>query len=174
MEQNFNNIVNDFLKPLDNYWVRTILLAVLTLYGAGIVQQSGFEKVYSNPIVRVVSMFLLVWLGNKDPAMALVVAMAFISSLTILSSPTLSEKFEGPLNSIYPGCLNIKVTDLLESFNNDKDALIYAMLFSRVPGDIKLNDYYAPLIGTYLLSKGYLLKSPCTPPTVDDVMDRTF
>jgi hypothetical protein len=55
--------------------------------------------------------------------------------------------------------LNITVCDLLESFKNDKVALIDAMLVSRVPGNITITDCNAPLIATYLIDNGFAIEN---------------
>ena len=128
------------------------------------------SQLFSNVYVRLAVCFLIVWTGNHDPAVAIAVAVAFIAVINVANKNGPFEMFEGPQTAIYPGCTNITVYDLLESFKNDTDALRTAMLQSRVPGDVKLTDEYAPLIGTYLLSRGFVLKTPCSPPTVDQNM----
>jgi len=110
---------------------------------------------------------MIIWIANKDPGIAVLAAVVFVVTLNLSTGRGVFENFEGPTTAIYPGCMNIKVYDLLESFKNDKTALMNAMLVARVPGDIKVTDYYAPLIATYLLNKGFALKSPCTPPGVE-------
>ena len=58
--------------------------------------------------------------------------------------------------------------DLLDSFDNDKEQLLNAMVVSRIPQDVRVNDYYAPMIATYLLNYGFALKSPCVWPKQEE------
>lgn len=133
---------------------------------AGHVLPDSTKKLFTNVYVRLAVCFLIVWTGNRDPVVAIAVAVAFVAVMNVVNKKGPFETFEGPQTAIYPGCMNITVYDLLESFKNDKDALLMAMMQARVPGDVKVNDEYAPLIATYLLSHGFILKSPCTPPGV--------
>jgi len=168
----FNNAVNPILEPLDNPIIRPLLLIFLTIYGtmAHPALPSSWKQAFDNIFFRIAYMALLIWMAKKDPGIAIVAAVVFIVIINLANGKSAFERFqgledfEGPATAIYPGCTNMTVADLLESFKNEKDALLNAMLVSRVPGDVKLTDQMAPLIGTYLLNKGFVLKSPCTPP----------
>lgn len=164
----FNNVVNSNVSLLEKPEVRAALTLALVLYGnlARPVLPDATAKLFGNVYVRLIVCFLIVWTGNRDPLVSLAVAVSFIAIINVINDKQPFETFEGPQTAIMPGCMNITVYDLLESFKNDKDALFTAMQQARVPGDIKLNDEYAPLIATYLLSRGFILKSPCTPPGV--------
>lgn len=115
-------------------------------------------------------MALILWTGNQDPATSLTVALLFVMVLNVVNKKPLFERFrvlerfDGPKTSIFPNCLNFTVYDLLESFKNDKNALLQAMLASRVPQNLKVVDENAPLIATYLINYGFRLKQPCGPP----------
>lgn len=167
----FNNQANQILEPLNDPTIRTFLMIFLATCGglaAPSIAKAKYAWIFDKTIFRVAFLTMLLWIGNHDPGVSLGVAMVFLAVMTSLSGKSLSfEMFEGPATAIYPGCMNMTVFDLLESFKNDKEALMNAMLVSRVPGDVKVTDYYAPLIATYLLSRGFTLKSPCTPPGVE-------
>lgn len=172
--EEINEPINSILDPLftQSGYTRLVLMLFLAVYGG--LAKPPFPPqlaslVNSYPF-RVLMLALLVWIANKDPGVAIVSSMALIAVFNAASGKGLFETFEGPTNAIYPGCMNITVFDLLESFKNDKTALLNAMLVARVPGDVKLTDYYAPLIATYLLNKGFILKAPCTPPGVSQTM----
>ena len=168
----FNDQVNGILSPLDNPPVRAALLLFLVLYG-GLAAPSfptSVRHIFDNIFFRILVLAVILWTGNKDPALSMAVATAFIASVNLANQKKPFERFEnfeGPATAIFPGCMNITVYDLLESFKNDKDALTNAMLVSRVPGDVKITDYYAPLIATYLLNRGFTLKAPCSPPGIE-------
>lgn len=170
---NVNQTVNNVLNPLQDPNLRGALLIFLMLYG-GLAAPSlpkTWKAKFDNIYFRVIMLALIVWITNKDPAVGIVSAIVFIVILNLASGKEVFENFEGPVTAIYPGCMNMTVYDLLESFKNDKNALYNAMMVARVPGDIKVTDYYAPLIATYLLNKGFTLKAPCSPPGVDQRMD---
>lgn len=169
----FNNSTSGFLAPLDGPIARPLIFLFIILY-AGLVAPQLPDTVknwYSHPAFRIAFMFLILYTGNKDPAVSIAIAVAFLVIVNLANNKGAFETFEGPQTAIYPGCMNIKLFDLLESFKNDKEALMNAMLVSRVPQDVKLIDYYAPLIATYLLNHGFILKSPaCQPPGVTERM----
>lgn len=160
-----NDTVNPLLSILDNEYVRPVLILLLVLYG-GLAKPLMPNKfwIIDNIYFRAVGLSLIAWVATHDPFVAVAAAVFLIGVTNTLQGKSLFETFQGPATAIYPGCMNITVFDLLESFNNDKEALLNAMVVSRVPGDIKVTDYYSPLIATYLLNHGFNLKSPCKPP----------
>lgn len=169
---NFNHLTNQVFSPLDEPYVRSGVLLFLILYGglAAPAFPANLRSKVDNVVVRILWLAGIVWIAKKDPGIAIASAVVFIVLMNLSGgkSPFENfENFEGPATAIYPGCMNIKMYDLLESFKNDKAALLNAMLVARVPGDVKLTDYYAPLIATYLLNKGFALKAPCAPPGVE-------
>ena len=169
---NFNQSVNNVLDPVQDSNLRGAILIFLILYGSlaapslPATWKNKFDSIY----FRVIMLALIVWITNKDPGVGITAAVVFIVVLNLASGKGAFERFEGPTTAIYPGCLNMTIYDLLESFKNDKGALLNAMFAARIPADVKLDNYYAPLIATYLLNKGFTLKSPCTPPGVDQKM----
>jgi hypothetical protein len=166
----FNSRVNTVLSPLDNPNVKAVLTLFLILYG-GLAAPSFpqlFHKVAGTAAFRIVFMFLIVYIANHDPAMAILASLGFLATLNVLNGRKFFENFEGPQTAVYPSCMNVKLYDLLEAFKNDKDALLSAMQVSRVPMDVRLDDYYAPIIATYLLNRGYTISKSCAPPGVND------
>lgn len=76
------------------------------------------------------------------------------------------EAFElvSPESNIYPGCSKITLDDLLSIFDGNKEQLAKAMYASGVPLNLKLNNYDAPLIATYLINFGYSVNGSCSAP----------
>lgn len=130
----------------------------------------GVAKLFQNFAFRLLVLFFILWTGNRNPGMSLTLAFAFLTVVNLASGkgPFESfekvEQFEGPETAVIPSCLNMTTYDLLESFGNDKTKLMTAMLSSRVPQNLPINDLYAPLIATYLVNHGWTLKAPCGPP----------
>lgn len=171
---NWNQSANSVLKPLLSPHVKPVLVLFLVLYGSLAVPNMPPKiKAYANTFwFKLIFLSMLLWIGDADPGLAIAAAVMFMGVINVTAGRGLFEsfsasEFEGPATAIYPGCMNMTVYDLLESFKNDKDALMNAMLVSRVPGNVTITDYYAPLIATYLLNKGFALKAPCAPPGVD-------
>ena len=169
---NFNNTVNNVLDPLNDPNIRSAVMLFLVLYGglAAPALPPSWKGKFDNIFFRFGMLAMILWTGSRDPGVAIVAAVVFIVVLNIAGGKGAFERFEtfeGPATAIYPGCMNMKVYDLLESFKNNKDALLSAMQVARVPGDVKVTDLYAPLISTYLMNKGFTLKAPCSPPGVN-------
>lgn len=162
----FNMDVNNALGFLSGEKVKAIVsLFVLSYAVLGAPFLPGaVVKHFDTFWFRLVFCALIVYMARQDPKLAIVVSVTFCILLNLINKKGPFENFEGPQTAIYPGCLNITVYDLLESFNNDRESLLNAMLVSKVPGDVTVTDYYAPLIATYLLAQGFVLKAPCRPP----------
>ena len=159
-----NNQVNRTLRPIFQRDILAILFLLVTLYGTNMLPQPCDSSIgyMQHPIVRFVFIGLAAYTGSRDTNMSILLASAITLGLVIWDKKK-SETFQVPKTMIYPGCLNTTMDDLLQSFNGSKDALVEAMMRSRVPADVKLEDDHAPLIGTYLMSFGYKIKAPCEP-----------
>ena len=163
-----NTIVKEtdqILKPVFNKYVLAILLVLFGLYAPlCLPQPCDNTKTYlQHPIAQSVALALTVYTLTQNTLVSAGVAGAFFG-VSYLARGRKLETFQGPKTMIYPGCMNITVFDLLDSFGNDKDALLLAMLKTKIPADVKLTDDFSPLIATYLMSFGYKIKSPCQPP----------
>lgn len=156
----FNSEATPYLDTLRQPIPGSILLLFfITLAGKAAPKVlPQLDWLHSNYFFRVLVCFLLLWVNNQDPATSLLVSVGFITSLTWLGKWGSQEGFEGPQTAILPSCLKITTFDLLEAFDGDKDKLVNAMVSSRVPLNIKLNDEYASLIATYLVNYGYPMK----------------
>jgi len=137
----------------------------------GVLAAPAFPKqylyIFDNVIFKVVFLAFIAWTSHQDPLIGIATAIVFLLVIEEVNKYKI-EKFEGPKSAIYPGCLNITVADLLESFNDNKEELLHAMTVSRIPFDVKIDDSSAPLIGTYLLNYGFALKSPCRFPSQEE------
>jgi len=168
----FNNTANQYLDVFTHPYVLPALRLFLILYAAIIVPTlpSNVSWLFDNFAFRIVILALILWTGNQDASTSVTVAMLFVMVINLMNKKSLFERFrtferfEGPKTAILPTCLNYTVFDLLESFQNDKNALLQACLVSRVPSNVKVTDEFAPLIATYLINYGFKLKAPCGPP----------
>jgi len=145
------------------------ILQVLIISYAGLVAPSLPPQVAAwaaKPFVKVAVLAVILWTGNRDPATSIAIAWAFLTIMSLVGAKDpLVEKFDGPQTAVIPGCLNYTVYDLVESFDNDTDALFRAMNFAKVPGSVQLTDDTAGLVATYLINAGHKLKQGnCGPP----------
>ena len=157
------------LMQASNVWPYISLFIILYATHLGPTLPKKWLQFVNNAYFRIVAIALMMWTATSDPALSLVMAVLFVALVNRANNKNILENFtwEGPQTGIYPGCLNMTVNDLLESFGNDEVKLAQAIAMSKIPANIDLSDYYAPIIATYLMYSGFNLKSPCTPPSGD-------
>ena len=163
----FNEKSNDVLDFVitNNKLVKIVLAISFMMYGS--LAAPAFPKQYmyllDNQYFKVAFLAFIAWTSQHDPLLGIATAVVFLIVIDLINKNQM-ENFEGPKSAIYPGCTNMKAADLLESFDNNKEQLLNAMIISRVPYNVVIDDYHAPLIATYLLNHGFALKSPCSFP----------
>ena len=168
----FNIKFSSYLEQFEGSSAWPYVMLFIIFYGAHFasVLPKTWLTYLNNVYVRILVISIILWLNHIDPVLSLVLALIFVSVINLANNKGILESFtwEGPQTSIYPGCVNMTISDILESFGNDKDKLSQAIVMSKIPADVELTDYYAPIIATYLLYAGFNLKSPCTPPSGDE------
>lgn len=161
----FGSNVDNYLQQFTSTPVWPYIHLFILLYAAHIapILPSRWLSILNNVYVRLILLALIVWTSTSNPALALAVSLIVVSAINLANHKGILESFswEGPLTSIYPGCLNLTVADLVESFGGKQTDLIRAMKMSKIPDDVELTEYYAPIIGTYLIYSGYNIKQPC-------------
>ena len=83
-------------KIYENQYISTVLTVLFALYAATIRPELPpfIRKLYENPIFRILILSLLVYRGNKDPQLSLMIAVAFTVTLNILSEQEINEGFK--------------------------------------------------------------------------------
>lgn len=150
----FNSTVSGPLDVLTQQPIASALTLFLVLY-AGMAKPTLPQVVvnlFDKAWYRILVLGLILWTGNKNPSLSIAIALAFTVTMNMLAGRGALEHFEGPKTAIIPGCLDLKVYDLLAAYNGDKDALVEDMIRSRVPAQIRVDDDTAPLIATYLIN----------------------
>jgi hypothetical protein len=170
----FDSLANQFLDyATQNKMVKLVLAITILLYGnlAAPAFPKQFLWIFDNFYFKVAFLSFIAWTSHHDPLLGIVTSVLFLISVDLINKNK-TENFkgvmEGPQSAVYPGCLNIKASDLLESFDGNNDELLNAMIISRVPYDVKVDDMHAPIIATHLLNHGFALKSPCSFPTINE------
>jgi hypothetical protein len=159
-----SNTLLDFVIT-NNKVIKVVLAMSFMMYGS--LAAPAFPKQYlwilDNQFFKVFFLGFIAWTSQHDPLLGIATAVVFLIVIDLINKNQM-ENFEGPKSGIYPGCLNIKAADILESFDNNKEQLLNAMMISRIPYNVTIDDHHAPLIATYLLNHGFALKSPCSFP----------
>lgn len=80
---------------LDNKYVSTVITLALALYAAllGPNLPTFVKDLFNNTIFRIFILFLVVVRGNKDPKMAIMIAVAFVLTLDFIYANTAKETF---------------------------------------------------------------------------------
>jgi hypothetical protein len=191
---------------LENKYFQTSVKLLLILYASTVAPRLPANAVsfMQSTIIRIVSLAAITYFSLQgDLQMSLLLACALVLSSNLLSGRSLLESyadikssFSGKKNPqqllepqfyIYPGCLNMKLADLLELFENDKDKLqetihyVFKRLnqeprssadktlvqyahYAGLPHNVAFNDSNAPLIATMLMQYGYKLSDTCKAP----------
>lgn len=80
----------------NNKWVSSSISLMLALYVtvARPALPDFLMRLFENPIFRVAIMAFIVYRGNKDPQLALIVAVAFLFTTNMLTEQKISDGFE--------------------------------------------------------------------------------
>lgn len=151
----------------------SLLFAIAFVFGANITSGRGLFETYANLTEEHGPFYM-----DKTKYHTLLDNPAAVSSIPVLESPT----------DNYPGCENLKMSDLLEIFSNDKIKLqttvqnaIREISLSMPESDAKarlmrtayavglnystsFTDENAPLIATLLINYGFVLSDKCRAP----------
>jgi|LauGreDrversion4_2_1035121.scaffolds.fasta_scaffold131400_2 hypothetical protein len=82
-------------EVFDNKYVTTGITVILGLYAAllGPNLPPFVQKLFSNTIFRILVLFLVVVSGNKDPKLAIMIAVAFVLTLDYVYAQQAKEAF---------------------------------------------------------------------------------
>jgi hypothetical protein len=159
----------DYLKVLVK-----LIVPLLTLIGAwgGFPKPPKiFDKLVENTFVQYFLLWVLVMQGGArlDGDLALIAVLVFVSiNETIKYFEQKSESFTllEPHSHILAGCMDMKMDDILASFEGDEESMKTAIVNVGVPFNVTLTDENAPAIATHLINFGYKMSGDCVlPPT---------
>lgn len=169
-----NRVLDPVFRPVSNVLGTPIGMAVgvafVIAYAAkvSIPLPAVITKLFDSAVYRIFILSLIVYTANHNPARSVLTALGFVVAVNLFSGRKPFETFTDAyaITAIPPGCLNIKVFDLVAAYDNDKDALIDAMIQARVPPNVALTDEYAPLVAAHLLTySGKKITQLCAPPS---------
>lgn len=92
----------DSLKLLDNKYVAAMVRVFLILYASLVAPKlpSGLAALFQNAVFKVLVLFLIVYVGMKDPTVALLVAVGFTVSMVTLNKLETVNSIGGLLDSV--------------------------------------------------------------------------
>jgi hypothetical protein len=107
--ENIINSFNNVLKTMDNnqmiYSVVSILLVLYSALAAPKLPKS-FAKVFDNPLVKILYMFLIGYLATKNPTVSMMAAVALFLTLQTLASHDVAEVVVASYNKVNPSINN--------------------------------------------------------------------
>ena len=87
--------MDNLKKIFGNQYISTIITIFLALYAAllGPELPSGLRKLFNNTIFRIIILFLIVYRANKDPRLAIMIAVVFVLTLDFMTRMDAKEAF---------------------------------------------------------------------------------
>jgi hypothetical protein len=191
----------------NNPYIMTILKVAIVVYGVKLAPRLpvSVENMFQTTWFKIVGIALIIWLSSKDYQLAILVSIVFVLGINFVSgrgplesfadftpnyTPPNPAKLISPKAEIFPGCLNVTLQDLLNTFSGDaeklqktvrytyqelttqiddtdadaKDRLLAISRVVGLPYDVELTDENAPLIATMLLMFGFKINGDCQNP----------
>lgn len=83
--KNFQKIINDSLGFLDITWVRILIFVIIILYIVGAIPllTADVASIFHSPLVKMLIIIFILYVGFKDIPLALLLALAFVLSIQI-------------------------------------------------------------------------------------------
>lgn len=160
----FNRTINGWFSFLDHPIANNLLRVILFLYAYQFVARFPVQisAWLDNAYGRFLLMFLFIWLNSKDATLSILMTLGITTVFNLISGTNIFEFFKVEQNTdVAPSCVNIKMMDILTSFNGDEESLMQTLYNIGLPKNIQINDENAPIIATRLLNYGHRLPSPC-------------
>ena len=159
LTQAYNRFV---LSPVMDGVLMVIVVTLLSLvaYNLPYPLQEPFKYIW----VQFLVLWLCMWYISDDFIVTFIISFIMALILWLLRG---RDQFEGPSNIILPGCINIKMDDLIKHFKGDVEKLKSTMYNIGVPINLALTDTNAPLFATYLVNYGYNFNDSCSAPGTD-------
>lgn len=197
--------IQSYTEPvLRNPYVMAILKVSLILYAARIAPNppSYLQALFENTFFKILAIFMIMVFVDVDFQLAIIFATIYVVTMNYLSGRKLLESFApfdkdakfdeaatliSPTGHIFPGCVNVKVDDLLSLFEGDSAQLQRAAQLSfqhlvsnlkdkpakerleriaratGLPYNLEINDTNAPYIATLLVNYNVEVNDSCRP-----------
>lgn len=176
--ENTEKIITQTMKPFEKYFkdvvepvvdqpfIQTVLvwLVVINIFMHVKDIPYTLKQVLNTPASRMFLTFVGTYLMSKNVTQSLMVSVIVTLSFYIMKITKENFQIISPTTDSMAQCTDVKLKDLLDLFDGDKDKLKRVMYASGVPLNLPLNDKNAPLIGTYLVNFGHKVTDKCRSP----------
>lgn len=90
-------------KYVDNKYIKGLILLVVILYASFIAPKLNptFVKIFDNTAVKIFFMFLLVFVHNHDPKVAILVTVALFFTMNVLAKKSVENKIKNVLSGMH-------------------------------------------------------------------------
>lgn len=190
---------------MGNPYVMAVLKISLILYAARIAPNppAYLQTILENVFFKIAAIALILYFVEVDFQLALILAIIYVLGMNVLAGRGVFESFAefkpkseiksdftliSPQSMVYPGCVNVKLQDLLEMFNGDKAQLQQAAQLSfqqlmhsskdkpaqeqlekiaratGLPYNVEINDENAPFVATLFVNYNATVNDSCRPP----------
>lgn len=202
-------------KIFKNTYLMSITKILLILFASQIAPRAPamITDLFKNTFVKIALIALLMFVYKYDFQFSIIFAIILVLGMNVASNRSMLESYRNmnsddqaeytkdfkaygnfklldPKNEIYPGCLNIKLADLMKLFDNDhyklqtsvqhafqqllndkslenmdnKKRLLQVAYMAGLPYNMELNDDNAPWIATLLVNYKFIVSETCKPP----------
>jgi hypothetical protein len=202
----FTQNVEDYTETvMTNPYVMAVLKVSLILYAARIAPNPPqyLQDLLKNVFFKIGAIAMILYFVELDFQLALILAIIYVLGMNVLSGRGVFESFAefksnaevkseytliSPQTMVYPGCANVKLTDLLAMFEGDKSQLQQAaqltfqqLMFAAkdkpaqeqlerlaratgLPYNMDINDETAPYVATLFVNYNATVNDSCQPP----------
>ena len=92
----FDNAVNKSLSFLDNKVIANFIKMLLMLYIVLVAHKlpNYIVELLRNNFIRIILLFMIVWMGNKDYTVGLLISIGFVMSMNYINNLDMRKQFE--------------------------------------------------------------------------------
>lgn len=192
------------MKLLQNEYIMAAIKVFLAVYAFNFAPRlpENVQSFFDNSLVKMAGIALIILVSQVgDFQMAILLAIALVMSINLLSGRGFLENYAEfvkgqfdnsrllePKTMVYPGCMSIKVDDLLDAFNKDsvalqntvryvfhqlmksdmdvdaKNRLLRYARMAGLPYNVEISNETAPYIATLLMQYGFKFGETCVAP----------
>lgn len=190
---------------MSNPYAMAVLKISLILYAARIAPNppTYLQDLFKNVFFKIAAIALILYFVEVDFQLAIILAIIYVLGMNVLSGRGIFESFAEfknkaevksdytlitPKSMIYPGCVDVKVADLLAMFEGDRAELQQAAQLSfqqlmhaakdkptqeqleriaratGLPYNVEINDENAPYVATLFVNYNATVNDSCRPP----------
>lgn len=122
------------------------------------------KDVFKHKLTKTSIIFLGIFVATKDFYLSVLSTLVLYLFYYVIKMVPETFKLVWPETDTYPGCGDVKVSDLLALFDGSEEKLKRTMYSCGVPLNLELDDLNAPLIATYLINFGHKVTDNCRAP----------